>query len=117
MRNLACLVCVGIPVLFAPSLLAAGDAAASSGIERSLLPGVANVRALPAISVLARNAAPAQDSPLAGAEIFDDSPLDLNIILLAGWLPIAGALLALAMEGTSPSMSRAREPGEEPSLD
>ena len=66
---------------------------------------------------MARDPLLADDSPVVGVELFDDSPLDLDIVLLAGWLPIAGALLALAMECTSPSVRPAHEPGEQPSLD
>ena len=58
------------------------------------------------------------ETPLsAEPEMFDDSPLDLSLVLLAAWLPIAGAMLALATEGTSPNARPEREPGGEISLD
>lgn len=114
MRKQACVVCIAVLVVLVPSLLAAGEAAASSGSGK-LVPVVANARALPAISVMARESSQAQGP--AEPEWFDDSPLDTDLLVLAAWLPIAGAVIAVAMEGGSPKMRRAREPGSEPSLD
>ncbi len=115
MRARACLVCIAVVVLFAPSFLTAGEAATSSSRERMSVPPA--VRALPAISTLARDPLPAAEPPPEQAELLDDSPLDLNVILLAAWLPVAAALLALAMEGGDPKVRRARQAGGEPSLD
>jgi hypothetical protein len=111
------LVCIAVLVVFAPSFLTAGEAAASSRREQVSVSAVGEVQALPAISLMAQEPLPAEDPSPAEGEFSDDSPLDLNLILLAGWLPIAAALLALAMEGVDPEARRAREPGGEPSLD
>ncbi len=64
---------------------------------------------------MARGSAQAQDPT--EPEWFDDSPLDTDLLVLAAWLPIAAAVLAVAMEGGSPKARPAREPGGEPSLD
>ncbi len=67
---------------------------------------------------MVRDPLPSEEPPApAQAELYDDSPLDINVLLLAAWLPIASALLALAMEGPGPRVRRARAPGGEPSLD
>jgi hypothetical protein len=97
--------------------MAASEAAASSSSDVASAPFAANAGALPAISIMARDPLQANDPLVAEGELFDDSPLDLNLLLLAAWLPIAGAVLALIMEGSSPKIGRAREPGGEPSLD
>ncbi len=114
-RIRAFLVWVAVVLLCAPTgLTAAGRAAASIGKGAvSLLPG-ASFRTLAPVSIT-----PEPDPvPLAGeAELFDDSPLAPSLLLLAAWLPIAGGLLALAMEGTSAKARRAPQPGGEISLD
>ncbi len=110
-RKQACLVCIVVLVVLALPRLAAGEAAASSGRE-SLVPTVANPRALPAISLMDQVA---PDSP--EPEWLDDPPLDTGLLMLAAWLPIAGAVIAVAMEGGSPKVRSAREPGSETSLD
>lgn len=104
-------------VLVAP-LLAAGQAAASSNGDPMAAPAAANARALPPISVMRHDPLQSEEpSAPVQAELLNDSPIDINLLLLAAWLPIAGALLALAMEGPGPKVRRARAPGEAPSLD
>jgi hypothetical protein len=105
-------------LILASPLLAAGEAATASSREQSSVPTVANAHTLPAISIMVRDPLQAEEPPApAQAERFDDSPLDIDVLLLAAWLPIAGALLALVMEGPGPKVRRARAPGGEPSLD
>lgn len=114
MRIRACLVCIAVLVMVAPSLVMAGEAAgptSSAGLS------VASARDLPAISALAHDPLQNATAESGAPEIFEEPPLDDNILLLAAWLPIAAALLALAMESTSPAAGPAREPGRQPSLD
>lgn len=112
MRNRACLVWIAVLMVCAPTgIVAASEAAASSSGEPLSVPSTMSLRSLPTISIVAREPLPAEVEPV------ENPPLDLNLILLAAWLPIAGALLALAMESTSPDLRRAREPGGETSLD
>ncbi len=115
MRKQACLVCIAVLLVFAPPLLAGGEAAGSAGSDNSLVPAAASARALPPISMVARESLQAQEPP--DPELFDDSPLETELLLLAAWLPIAAAVIAVAMEGGSPTARQAREPGGEPSLD
>lgn len=102
-RNQACLVWIAILVICVPIGLRAAD------------------RGLPAASPVSLSVAMlapvrSEEAP-AAYELFDESPLDLPLVILAAWLPIAAAYLALLMEDSPPSPARAQEPGGEISLD
>lgn len=103
MRRSALLVCLALVGITALSGLKAHASAFSADASDAPVTVRENsVRDLPAMAAM-RHYPSGDDGtgPLVlDADLSQDSPLSAEIFLLAAWLPIAGCLLALALEGT-----------------
>ena len=98
MRKLALLVFVFLGYLACEGSALAQDRAAAGPSSVTVTDN--SVRSLPAIAQAARYQA-AEDDLVLDADLSSESPLTPGLLALAAWLPIAGILLALALEGAA----------------
>ena len=95
MRRLAFLVLVWVGISACGAVAGAQDRLPAASVPDS------SVRALPAISVAARYQSADEAASLSDVEWATDSALSPEVLVLAIWLPIAGILLGLLMEGAT----------------
>ena len=98
MRKLALLVCLFLGVVACVGSASAQDETMAGG--SSVTAPDSSVRALPAIALANRYQSTSEEAVL-DPDLSPESPLTPGLLALAAWLPIAGILLALALEGTT----------------